>query len=118
MDPTTHLPLRPRDFLILLALRDATLHGYGIIKAVELSAGDTVPLDAANLYRSLKRLTRDGLVVDVERPADAPEDEQRKYFALTPFGRRVVAAEAARLSRLTSLSGMDQLISEGREILR
>ena len=117
MNATDYLPLKPRDFLILVALSDATLHGYGIIEAALKSGGDAVRLDAANLYRSLKRLTRDGIVRDADPPPEAEPREQRRYFALTPFGRTVVAAEAARLARITSLEGMDRLIQEGREVL-
>jgi DNA-binding PadR family transcriptional regulator len=111
MEPRDHLPLSPRDFLILLVLADGQLHGYGILAAVEQRVGDEVPLDPANLYRSLKRLRRDGIVAEGEPPADTEAPlEQRRYFRLTDFGRRVVAAEAARLTRLTRVASEAQLI--------
>jgi len=117
MDPSEKLPLSPRDFLILLVLADGALHGYGILKAVDARAGDEVPLDPANLYRSLKRLRRDGLVIEAEPPAaDDPPPEQRRYFRLTAFGQRVVAAEAARLARLTAMARAARLIEEGEEV--
>lgn len=118
MDPLDHLPLSPRDFLILLVLADGPLHGYGILKAVEARVGDEVPLDPANLYRSLKRLRRDAIVEEAEAPPrDDPPPEQRRYFALTAFGREVVAAEAARLERLTDVARRARLIEQGREAL-
>ena len=117
MHCTDFLPLRPRDFLILVALSDGPLHGYGIIKAIQKAVGETVSLDAANLYRSLRRLSRDGIVEDAQPPESESGGEQRKYFELTPLGQEVVAAEAARLSRLTSIDGMDRLIEKGLEVL-
>lgn len=119
MNALDHLPLSPRDFLILLVLADAPLHGYGILKAVERRMGDEVPLDPANLYRSLKRLRRDGIVEEAE-PPEAGDDvplEQRRYFTLTETGRAVVAAEAARLERLTRVAREARLLEEGRAVL-
>lgn len=115
MDAHEHLPLSPRDHLILLALAEGALHGYGILKSIEARVGDEVSLDPANLYRSLKRLRRDGIVEVADEPddVDAPV-EQRRYFALTERGRAVVAAEARRLARLTALAReIDLLGPEG-----
>ena len=115
--PLDYLPLRPRDFLILVALAEGPLHGYGIIQAVAERTADAVPLDPANLYRSLKRLARDGLVDDAAPPVDAGTSEQRRYFQITRLGRSVVAAEAARLAHITSQSSVHRLIEEGKEVL-
>ncbi|MEM7417874.1 MAG: PadR family transcriptional regulator [Gemmatimonadota bacterium] len=104
MDPQPHLPLSPRDFLILLVLVDGPLHGWGIVKAVEERVGEDVPIDPANLYRSMKRLQRDGIAVEAERPDGEAPAEQRRYFQLTELGRAVVAAEASRLARLTDVA--------------
>lgn len=102
MKPDEHLPLAPRDFLILLILARGDRHGYGIVKDAEVHGDRRVTLDPANLYRSMKRLTRDGLVADVgERATGESEGAPRRYYRLTPFGRRVLASEAARLARLT-----------------
>lgn len=115
MDPRNHLPLNPRDFLILLVLVDGPLHGYGILAAVERRVGDEVRLDPANLYRSLKRLRRDEIVEAAEPPSDAEVPlEQRRYFRLTSLGREVAAAEAARLTRLARIAAEARLV-EGEE---
>ena len=42
MEPTALLPLKPRDFLILVALADGPLHGYGIIQKIADTTGDTL----------------------------------------------------------------------------
>jgi DNA-binding PadR family transcriptional regulator len=110
-DPASHLPLSPRDFLILIALADGPLHGYGILGAVAARVGNEVPLDPANLYRSLKRLRRDGIVEEADPPEEPePRLEQRRYFRLTAEGKAVVEAEASRLARLTEVARAARLL--------
>lgn len=113
---TEHLPVTPRDFLILLALARGEAHGYGILKEVEEETGNGVYLDPANLYRSLKRLMKAGLVSESDkRPAADLEDERRKYYALTELGARVVQAEAERLRTLAEVAVSRSLIPQSRE---
>lgn len=102
------VPLNPREFLILLALADAPQHGYAILKAVTATSDGHVTLDPANLYRTLKRFHRDGLVT--ETPARA--GERRRTFKLTAAGRRLVKAEALRVHRLAAVVRTRQLISK------
>jgi DNA-binding PadR family transcriptional regulator len=105
MEPADLLPLNPRDFLILFALASGERHGYGIVKDVEAGSRGQVRLDPANLYRSLKRLMRDGLVVEAAADGDAALDEdRRRYYGITALGRRVLAAEATRLAELTDVA--------------
>ena len=106
------LPMHPRDYLILFALVDGALHGYGVVKAVETESAGRVRMDPANLYRSLRRLERDGLVEEVEPPADDASGgaERRRYYALSAFGKRAVAAEAGRLAGLTRAAAAKDLI--------
>lgn len=101
MEPRAHLPLQPRDYLILFTLVAGERHGYGIVKDVEQESGGEVLLDPANLYRALKRLIRDGLVRESDRrPAPEAEGERRRYYDITALGREVVTLEAHRLVRL------------------
>ena len=108
------LPLHPRDFLILVALADGELHGYGLVKRIEEESEGSVRMDPANLYRSLRRLERDGCVEEVEfeseRGAWDEDDERRRYYGLTSLGRQVAAAEAARVSRLVRTTRVKKLI--------
>lgn len=114
MDIRHHLPLSPRDYLVLLALAEGPRHGYGILGAVTEQAGDMVTLDPANLYRSLKRLRRDGILDEADVPPDEDTPtEQRRYFELTEVGRAVVAAEARRLARLTAVAREANLLDDG-----
>jgi DNA-binding PadR family transcriptional regulator len=90
--------LREQTYLILLALADGPLHGYGVIQAVrDLSAGE-VKLGPGTLYGALDRLSVDGLVAVTGE--EVVEGRHRRYYALTDDGHRCVAEETARLSAL------------------
>src|SRR5215469_14551932 len=82
-------------FLILTALADGSQHGYGIIAQVSEISGGRVRLRAGTLYAALDRLRADKLIgVDGEEIVDG---RLRRYYRLTPAGRRLLAAEAARM---------------------
>jgi DNA-binding PadR family transcriptional regulator len=94
------MALRRQSFLILLALTDGPLHGYGVIKAVrELSAG-TVRLGAGTLYGALDRFADEGLVTAVRD--EVVDGRHRRYYRLTDQGRRVLAEETDRLCELAA----------------
>jgi DNA-binding PadR family transcriptional regulator len=106
------LPLKPVDFLILLALAGGERHGYRLMLEIAEQTGQTVVLEAGNLYRALRRLLTEGWVAESERrPAPEADDERRRYYALTPFGRRVVSAEARRLRALVRAAEARRLIA-------
>ena len=45
-----------------------------------------------------------GLIEETnERPDPELDDERRRYYGLTNFGRRVLAAEAARITQVMSV---------------
>lgn len=92
--------MREPTFLVLTALADGPLHGYGVIQEVSaLSRGETV-LGAGTLYGALDRLAEQGLVaVDREEAVDG---RLRRYYRLTDEGAGALAAEVARLQRNTS----------------
>jgi DNA-binding PadR family transcriptional regulator len=106
------MPLRPIEFHILLALADEERHGYAILQEVAaLTEGELQP-EPGTLYRALHRMLKDGWVVEsARRPAADVDDERRRYYRLTPLGRRVATAEADRLSRLVSAARAHRLLS-------
>jgi DNA-binding PadR family transcriptional regulator len=106
------MALRPVEFHILLALAGDDLHGYAILQEVaRLTEGD-LEMEPGTLYRALHRMLRDGWVVESSRrPAADLDDERRRYYRLTPLGRRVAAAEANRIARLLSVARMHKLLS-------
>ena len=95
MNIRKHLPLAPRDLLILAVLAEGPLHGYGIIKAVEARSRSGVLLDPANLYRVLRRMGGLGWI----RPTEGGGSRRRTY-EVTPAGREVLRAELTRLESL------------------
>jgi DNA-binding PadR family transcriptional regulator len=95
MDAHAHLPLAPRDLLILAVLSEGPSHGYGLIKSVEARSESGVLLDPANLYRVLRRMTR---LRWIRRTSGG--DTRRRTYEVTADGRAVLTAELARLERL------------------
>lgn len=110
-DPEGFLPLKPADFHILIVLLEQDLHGYGIMKAVEEETGGKVVLEVGSLYRLLGRLLDEGLLEHVPAPPEET-DERRKYYTITELGRRVVAAEARRLSEVMDVVRRKELLGE------
>jgi DNA-binding PadR family transcriptional regulator len=99
------LPLRSVDFLVLLMLAPGERHGYGIMQDVLAHTEGETELEAGSLYRTIRRLADEQLLEEAaRRPASDVDDERRRYYRLTRFGRRVVAAEAARLRALVRLA--------------
>ena len=96
-------PLTAAAFQVLLALAAGEAHGYAVMRFVEQVTGGTVRLGPGTLYRTIGRLLADGLVEEVEGgdPA-APHDARRRYYRLTPLGRRAAQAEAALLERMVA----------------
>ena len=94
------LPLTPTVFHMLLALADGDKHGYGIMKAVEAETHGQMQIRVGSLYGSIGRMIEAGLVEEKdERPDPELDDQRRRYYGLTPFGRRVLSAEAARIAQ-------------------
>ena len=110
-DPQTLLPLPVSEFQILLALADEERHGYAIRREVaERTAGD-VQLGPGTLYGSIKRMVNSGLIAESdERPDPELDDERRRYYRITPLGRKVAVAEARRMERLVRIARAKRLL--------
>jgi DNA-binding PadR family transcriptional regulator len=103
-DPDSFLPLKPHWFHVLLSLAASDQHGYGIMQEVLDRTGGKVRLWPATLYGTLKRLIDAGLIEESgARPAPELDDARRRYYRLTRLGRRVLAAETARLEDLVRI---------------
>ena len=109
--PNDFLPLTPADFNILLALADGEKHGYAIMQEVITNTNGKLRLGPGTLYGAIKRLVENDLIEESdERPDPAHDDERRRYYRLTDLGKRVAAAEAARLDELVDLARSRRLL--------
>jgi DNA-binding PadR family transcriptional regulator len=108
--PDDLLPLKPLHFLMLLTLVDTERHAYGIKKDLA-SRSEHPDIGAGTLYRSIAQLIENGLIEESDRrPVAELDDERRRYYRLTSFGRRVVTAEARRLDALVSAARTRKLL--------
>jgi len=99
------LPLAPAAFHILLAVADQDRHGYAIIQEVAVRTAGEMKLSAGTLYRSIQKLVELDLIEETsERPTPDLDDERRRYYRITAFGREVARAEAERLQALVHLA--------------
>ena len=95
-----HLPLTDLAVHVLVAVGPGPIHGYAIGKRVEELSGGRLRPTTGSLYQVLRRLTESELLVRVE--VEEEVDGRRQYLELTSLGRRVLKAEAARLTDLAS----------------
>lgn len=109
------LPLTPAMFHILLALADGDKHGYAILKEVARRTDDKVRLSAGTLYGNLSRLESAGLIAESSRrPEVVLDDERRRYYLLTEFGREVAVAEAERMEEAVGQARAKKLFRKPR----
>ena len=88
------------DLLILRTLQWGPQHGHGIGVALRASSDEVLNVDHGSLYPALHRLERQGWV-DAEWKLS--ENKQRaKYYRITAAGRRQLALERTRWSRLSA----------------
>jgi DNA-binding PadR family transcriptional regulator len=88
------LPLSPATLHILLALAGEKLHGYAIMQEIARQTDGRYKPGPGILYDNLQRLTKQGIVMPA---GEDPDDPRRRYYRLSPLGRRVLSTEISRL---------------------
>jgi DNA-binding PadR family transcriptional regulator len=98
--------MRRHWFFILLSLAEQDRHGSGIVRDVlELTSGE-LRLWPVTLYGSLDELREASWIRELSAAPQPDEDRgNRRWFRITPQGRRALAAE---LERMQSLVGVAQ----------
>ena len=115
--PDRHLPLPPAWYHLLLALTEGERHGYALMQDVREESGGRVRLGPGTLYGALRRLLELGYVVESgRRPDPLLDDERRRYYRLTPLGRKVAAAEIERLEAIVEMARDKKLVPRPRSI--
>jgi DNA-binding PadR family transcriptional regulator len=104
-------PLTSAVFHILLSLADGEQHGYAIMQEVAARTDGTLVMGPGTLYGSLKRMLEAGLIAESgERPDPSLDDQRRRYYRLTPQGRRAAVQEAERLESLVRAARAKSLL--------
>jgi DNA-binding PadR family transcriptional regulator len=104
MNDEQNTPLSESAFLVLLSLAEGPRHGYGILRDVEQLSDGRVVLSTGTLYGVIRRFLDSGWIKKAADPDPQDNNRERQAYNLTNGGRRVVAAEAARLETLVKLS--------------
>lgn len=109
------LPLKPKALHVLLAIADGPRHGYSIMQEVADRTEGQVRLWPAALYGLLRELEKDDFIAEsAVRPAAEEDDERRRYFALTPRGKRVLDAEVRRLEAIVHHARASRALRKAR----
>jgi DNA-binding PadR family transcriptional regulator len=103
-------PLTEATFFILLSVSSTPRYGYAIMKDVKTLSQGRIVFSTGTLYGALRRLLEQGWLKRVTDPEPNPTDRERKAYALTDRGRKVVIAEMERLRLL--LTTAEQRTSE------
>jgi len=101
--------MTPAAFHVLLALADGPKHGYLILKDVEERTAGDVRLSTGTLYGLIKRFLDDELIVETRS-----DDDRRRPYKLTAFGRDVAEAVAARLEKQVHAARGAKLLARAR----
>jgi DNA-binding PadR family transcriptional regulator len=100
-------PLSPAVFHILLSLGEGERHGYALKREISRRTGGKLKLGPGMLYGSINKMLALGLIEESDdRPDPHLDDERRRYYRITPYGRKVAQAEAARMSDLAQLAAV------------
>jgi DNA-binding PadR family transcriptional regulator len=103
VDARQHLPMRPAAFAVVAALAHGPRPGIDILEEVNATVPGSPLLGPGTLYRLMRELRQQGLIVREERGARST-DERQAHHSLTPLGKAVLRAEAARLRRTLNLA--------------
>jgi DNA-binding PadR family transcriptional regulator len=109
-NPDDLLPLTPAVLHIMLVLADGDRHGYAIAQEVEAISDGQVHMGPGTLYGSIQRMTDSGLVEETTGRHRQEGTERRRYYRISPFGRRVLERELTRLSAVVDVARRKQLL--------
>jgi PadR family transcriptional regulator, regulatory protein PadR len=86
------------DLLILGTLKRGSKHGYGIAQDLRAASEDVLQVGESSLYPALQRLLLNGWVEAEWGVSD--NNRRARYYALTPAGRKRLAAERREFDHL------------------
>jgi PadR family transcriptional regulator, regulatory protein PadR len=96
------------DLLVLSLVEHEPRHGYDLCKLIETRSRGVLVFHVASLYPLLYRLEKKGWIEG--RWVEKAGQRRRRYYRLTPAGRKVLAAQrrswtafAAAISRIAGV---------------
>lgn len=103
--PQDFLPLPLPIFQMLMVLGEGERHGYAMKREILKRSGGKTNLGPGVLYGSINKMLEQGLIEESEeRPDSHLDDERRRYYRITEFGRLVAQAEGARLREMAQMA--------------
>jgi transcriptional regulator len=97
------------ELLILAQLETGPSHGYEIARRIEARSRGAVSFHVASLYPILYRLERRSLIAG--RWIEKAGQRRRRYYTLTPSGRRILAEQrrtwSAFIEAVQAAAGLD-----------
>jgi len=91
------------DLLVLKTLSRGPMHGYGIALHIEQISEDALRVEEGSLYPALHRIEQAGWIGAEWKLTD--NNRKAKYYRLTASGRKQLAEEEEKWSRLTRAVG-------------
>jgi PadR family transcriptional regulator len=91
------------DMLILKTLIRGPMHGYGVAEFIQQTSEDVLRVEEGALYPALHRLEIRGLLAAEWGVSE--NNRRAKFYRLTAAGRKQLAAEAERWSRMAAAIG-------------
>lgn len=88
------------DMLILKTLMRGPMHGYAVVEYIHQTSEDVLRVEEGALYPALHRLELRGLLASEWGVSD--NNRRAKYYRLTTAGRRQLAQEAERWTRVSA----------------
>jgi DNA-binding PadR family transcriptional regulator len=104
--------MTPVFFHILLALAGGPRHGYALLQEIDRRARGRVKLGPSSLYWALGRLEEAHLIGEVASPEKDKDDERRRYWQLTEYGRDRLRAELATLTDVLEHARIHDLLPD------
>jgi transcriptional regulator len=93
------------ELLVLSLLEDQPRHGYDISKLIALRSGGALRFHVTSLYPLLYRLEGQGWITS--RWVEKPEQRRRRYYTLTPEGRKVLRSQRKSWKEFVAAIGQE-----------
>lgn len=108
--PSHDLKKGSAELMVLSAVEDQARHGYDIARRIDEGSNGQLRFHVASLYPMLYRMERRGWIVG--RWVEKAGQRKRRYYRITPAGRRVLAEQRQQwrelIAALDRVAGFSQ----------